>query len=476
MTMDVRLRQLGVETLTYTVTLGGTRLLAMLAVAIYSRLLLPQNLGLLDVAIALQAALIPFGALGLRTASKLFWFEAEQPEIANTSALLAVLFCSTSIAMVGHVVAPYVSHVLSAEPGDAGVFRLALWTLPFMLVQDYTAGMLRVLQRPRAFAVMMTGSALLQVGLAVLFVSSGHGVDGILLAGLVAQGIFAAFGVNAIRESLTLRVSMSILRLMLRYGLPLVPAEVIKWLMNSANRLVFAVAGLLAAAGVFGIGLRAAVIVLVVVQAFEQGWMPFALSMAQRDDAPVYYANGIQLYVMLAGTAASFVGIFAGELSWLLAPPIYTGAESIAVIVAYAYAAGGLVFVLGIGAYVNRQTWRISYATGIGAVVSIILSIVLVPAAGGLGAAWSMLLGQLVLVGALVRLTRSIYPLPISWDRISLIVLASCLSTLVGQANWLDHSHPGVSILIKTGWCVIVLVFMWRVGNRLWRDWSGGQA
>ncbi len=439
-----RLRQFGIETAIYAAVLIVVRLLAMIAIAVYARWLLPDELGLLDISLAVQALLLALGALGLRAAIKLFWFEDADPRAANTTALVAQSVAASTLAVGGMILAPAMSAILLGGEARFVVFVLASATVPFILMQDYTAGMLRVVQRPWSFALVVVGTAALQAGLGIWLVAGqGLGAEGILLGGLAAQIATALAGLWLIRRTLSRRFSAVSLRSMLVYGVPLVPVDLLRWTTANVSRIFFGFYGLLAAAGVFGIGFRIGVLVLVATQAFELSWVPFALSVGQQQDAPALYARGALMYALLVGTITGAVGLFAGELTTILAAPAYAEAAALVPLIGLAHAAGGSVTVLGISALVTRRTGRLSAAVAVGAATTLLLTIPGIGAFGAAGAAWSLLAGQVVGAALLVALTRGLLPVPYNWRILGLIVILTAGLCLLG-AVW-----PAMPILVS---------------------------
>ena len=470
--MQVRVRQFGAETAIYIGAQVTVRLLAMVAVAIYARAILPEAFGLLDVALAAQSVLMPLGALGLQAAIKLFWFEDSDPRVANTSALLMQAGAGTGLALAGHWFAPLMSAWLTGTPEHADVFRLGVWAVPFFLIQDHTAGMLRVVQRPWGYALIVVGAAVVQSGLGAIWaVGIGQGVAGVLLAGLVTQVGFAGLGLLLTRRTLAWSASWWTLRRMLAYGVPLVPASLVRWVMSAANRWIFALYGLLGAAGIFGVGFRAGLMALVVAQAFELSWLPFALSITRRVDAPRLYGRGALLYAALAGGVAGGVGLWARELAALLAPPAYAEAAVVAPLVGLAHALGGLTGVLSIGAQVARQTWRISAATATGAAFTLLLTVALIPPLGPAGAAWAMLVGQGVSVGVIIGLVRRVYSVPFPWRQLAVIGGMAAMLCAAGVV-WPRTLPLAWTLPLKLAVLVLWPLWLTALGGLRHEDWG----
>ncbi len=466
-----RVRQFGQETVIYTGAQVLVRLVAMVVVAVYARAILPAGFGLLDVTLAVQSVLMPLGALGLGAAVKQFWFEDADPQVANTSALVMQVVAGIGLALAGQVSAPVLSHALTGLPSYTEAFRLAIWALPFFLVQDHAAGMLRIVQRPWRYAGMVLGGAVVQAVLGtVLAVGLGQGVPGILRAGLIAQITFALVGLWLVRRTLARRMSWPLLRRLLAYGLPLMPEALVRWVMNAANRLVFALFGLLGAAGIFGIGYRVGLLVLVVAQAFELAWLPFALSITRQPDAPRLYARSALLYAVLAGGIAGGVGLLARELTAVLAPPEYAAAASVAALVALGNALGGMNVILGIGARVTRQTWRISAATMTGAGMTLLLTLVLVSPLKAAGAAWAMAIGQAVSAIALTVLVRRVYAISFPWRRLVGLAVSTLALAIIG-AIWPPGISFGLTLLLKAGLLLLWPAWLTAVGVIQRDDW-----
>lgn len=470
-----RVRQFGQEAAIYTGVQVLVRLTAMAAVAIYARAILPAAFGLLDVTLAVQGMLMPLGTLGLTSAIKQFWFEDADPQTASTVSLVVQVIVGAALALVGVMGAPTLSYALTGQTAYTAAFQLAVGALPFFLIQDHAAGMLRIVQQPWRYAGVVTGVAVVQAVLgAVLAVGLGQGVPGILRAGLIAQAVFAALGLWLIRQTLAWRASWPLLREMLAYGLPLVPEALVRWVMNTANRLVFALFGLLGAAGIFGVGYRVGLLVLVVAQAFELAWLPFALSIIHQADAPRLYARSALLYAALAGGIACGVGLFARELTALLAPPEYAAASGVASLVALSNVLGGMMVILGIGARIVRHTWRISLATVIGAAVGLLLTLALVPPLEAVGAAWALVIGQAVSVATLIGLVRHVYTISFPWRRLAALAASMVVMILIGAA-WPPDWPRTLSVLFKGGLLLLWPVWLSTIGVIRRDDWQALQ-
>ncbi|MBN8908780.1 MAG: ABC transporter substrate-binding protein, partial [Rhodospirillales bacterium] len=95
------------------------------------------------------------------------------------------------------------------------------------------------------------------------------------------------------RRRLTLRVDPPLLKRLLRFGLPTMPAEVSLYLLNFVDRLIIVHYVGLPAAGLYSVGVKFAQAVNVLVRGFQLAWPPLAYSIRDDDEARRTYATVI---------------------------------------------------------------------------------------------------------------------------------------------------------------------------------------
>jgi len=190
--------------------------------------------------------------------------------------------------------------------------RIAIGGLWVATLFEYLLTLYRLDERARAYFVTTIANVLGTIALTVvLVVVVGDGARGLLLGSYLVGAAFVLGMILEQRRRLTLRVEVPLLRRLLRFGLPTMPAEVSLYLLNFADRLIIVQVKGVGEAGLYSLAVKFAQAVNVLVRGFQLAWPPLAYSIRDDDEARRTYATVITLF--LAGCTWLVVGL------WLLA-------------------------------------------------------------------------------------------------------------------------------------------------------------
>ena len=133
--------------------------------------------------------------------------------------------------------------------------RIAIGGLWVATLFEYLLTLYRLDERARAYFLTTIANVLGTIGLTiVLVVGMGDGARGLLLGSYLTGAAFVLVLIFEQRRRLTLRVDVPLLRRLLRFGLPTMPAEVSLYLLNFADRLIITRSLGLAEAGLYSLG------------------------------------------------------------------------------------------------------------------------------------------------------------------------------------------------------------------------------
>lgn len=239
---------------------------------------------------------------------------------------------------------------------------------------------------------------------------------------------------------------------LLRFGLPLVPAGIWYILIEMTGRLVLSRLGqddidrlypgrgydTLALTGIFSAALKLGVFGLLLVQMYRMAWVPFFLQRQKDADAPRLFARILAYLCQFIGYASVTLMVF---LDWLVALPIagrpiihesYWAGIAIVpgVLLAYAFEAWAVHFQLGI--YIAKDTRFFMFSNGIGAVVTVLGNVILVPVLGLWGAAVSACLCYLTIAVLVTRRSQRHFPIDLRWKSMAPILLWMAIGWILG--------------------------------------------
>ena len=279
-------------------------LLALVTLPLYTRELTPADLGVAETVLTfiILGSIVLRG--GLAEALVRLWFTEEDAEararMART-ALGTVAVVTTLVALAALPFAAPLADVL-CNRHDAGIGRLAILGLWSFTNLETAYALLRVEERRAAFVRASMANVLLTVALTVtLVVFLDGGAHGYLAGNYVASAL-VLLGIWATEvRRIGVRGGRYPLSPMLRYGLPIVPAEAAVFALNVIDRAYLLRAESAAAAGLFALAVKLATVVIVAVRAFGLAWPPLAYSVTDDDEARRLYATVTTWYVVIIG-------------------------------------------------------------------------------------------------------------------------------------------------------------------------------
>jgi O-antigen/teichoic acid export membrane protein len=313
------LRRLAGDTGVYALATAAGPLAALLAVPVLTRELGPAGFGTVDLLLSLTALAGVIAVMGMDAAAARSWFEEgragdRHPAVIGT-AVRAVAAASCALAAV---LALVVAGLGAAGAGLGVAAALAAFlTFPVISTQAMLREAFRLEGRRGWYVAVAATSAVLGAGAAVtLVVAAGMGPTGYFLG--LGAGALVALVLAALGSPTTLRAPLDRpeLRVMLRFGLPLVPASIAMWTLLLADRAIVGAFRGVDEVGLYGLGNRVAAPLFLAVQAFQVAWVPFALRVHRDAPAqePVTRGRAATLVLAVATAAAVPLVAFASPL------------------------------------------------------------------------------------------------------------------------------------------------------------------
>jgi O-antigen/teichoic acid export membrane protein len=190
--------------------------------------------------------------------------------------------------------------------------------------------------------------------------------------------------------------------------------------------------------GVYGGVCKIAVFLSLFITAFRLGAEPFFFSHAKNTNAKQTYATILNYFVV--ALALIFVGLVANIeiLKHFIDEDYWVGLEAVPVLL-FGYVCLGIYSNLSIWYRLSDQTKYGLYISVVGAVITIVLNIVLVPKFGFMGSAWVSLLAYFIMMVISYIFGQRNYPIPYDLKRIITYLLASLI--LVSLSFWVFNRN-----------------------------------
>ena len=187
-----------------------------------------------------------------------------------------------------------ISEALLGEP-DAELARIAIGGLWIFTLYEYLVSLFRLDERARAYFFFTFANVLVAIPLTVfLVVVEDQGASG-LLGTYGAAVPFVAWVAIEQRRRLSLVPKLPLLRRMLRFGFPTMPAELSLYSLSFIDRIVIARLAGLAEAGLYALAVKFSQAVNVLVRGFQLAWPPLAYSVVDDDGSETRLCTGRHL-------------------------------------------------------------------------------------------------------------------------------------------------------------------------------------
>jgi O-antigen/teichoic acid export membrane protein len=436
--------------------------LALLTVPLYTRHLDAKAYGAAETLLTAVILVSILLRVGVGEAFIRFYFDDDDEErrarIART-ATATVAWTTTLASLLALAFAGPLSRLVLRfdDPLLLDTAVLGLWAFTNL---EMAYAQLRVDERARTYVYASGANVAMTVAFTVtLVVFANQGARGLLLGNFGASAVVVLGLWWVLRRRVSLRVRMSDLRAMLRFGLPTVPADASVYALQVADRLYLYRAYSQSAAGQYAIAIKLATVVFVAVRGFQYAWPPLAYSIDSDEEAARLYSVVTTYYALATGVVVCAVELLGRWIVHLLAgKPEYFGAYRALPWLALGWALYGLYLVFVAIAGRARVTSR-NYPAGMaGLAVNVVLLLVLVPKSGaGLGIAGA----GIALCGAyatmlvvMYALTHKLFKVGFEWGRLA--QLTAILAGVGVSGELLLPSHGLGGLALRVAWLALV--------------------
>jgi O-antigen/teichoic acid export membrane protein len=453
--------RIGRHGMLYLAASASVGLAGVVQVAILTRLLSTSEFGQLAVLTVFSASLTVFVNLGSLQGAFRSVFgttgddeigdegsnrgsQADDPAKALGNALALTAALGIVAALLTALAARPLADLLAGDADMATAVALAGLSGGIGAVWRLAANVSRLERRPRTYAAVSAGRALLVLSGMTLGVALGGGLEGAVAGMAAGTGLGLAGSLVAIRSSVEPTFDPRDWPRIFALGAGLVPVVLSFWAIQNGDVLILAAYAPESEVGVYRAGSRIAAVVAYAMSAVLMAWGPLTREPLQaavdaqhgREHAGARLASAFAIGGL---TLLLAVTLFANDLA-RVAGSSFEAAATIIPLVAAGLLAHGMFVVVYRVAQAPRKRRAFVQLSGLAAGVFLAAALVLVPPFGGAGAAISVIVGYgIALAAMLVVSQRGSRPLPLDARRIGAVVALFTIAVVVGR---LTHRLP----------------------------------
>jgi O-antigen/teichoic acid export membrane protein len=429
------LRRLATTGAAYTAASIVSKLIAVALLPLYTRYLTPADYGAAEVMFAAVVSASIIVRLGTIEALLRFYYkEGEEPARVVASSFAALFWLATGAALIALPFAGPISEALlvRSAPDLARISIGGLWVLTMI---EFLLTLFRLEERARAFFITTILNVLAAIGLTViLVVGAGEGARGLLIGSYASGAVFVAALIFVHRRRLSLRFERALLRRLMRFGLPTMPAELSLYALNFVDRIILVRSAGLAEAGLYSLAVKFAQAVNVLVRGFQLAWPPLAYSIRDDGEARRTYAAVVTWFVTGCAFVVAGMWLLSRWIVRALAAPEFFGSYKAIGLIATGVTLYALYMVLVV---ILGRTGRTEFnfpATAAALAANVALNLALVPPLGIVGAGLALVASYLVVLALMYGFTQRLFPVPYEWGRLLRVLLVSAVLVVGGEA------------------------------------------
>ncbi|MGI8715430.1 MAG: lipopolysaccharide biosynthesis protein [Solirubrobacteraceae bacterium] len=430
-----------------------SKLIAVVLLPVYTRYIDPAGYGVVELlanGVILVSIIVRFGII---EAFLRFYFNDSDLERRDALARRSVgfLLVATTIAAVALALAAAPLSWVVLSHRDPTTFRVAVLGRWAFTNLELAYGLLRVDERLKLYAIASLSNVLLTIAASVVLVVGEHdGARGLLLGNYGASTVVLLGLWFKLRHRLAPRTRprpterMSVL---LRFGLPTVPAEASVYLLSIVDRYYIFHDRSQRLAGLYSIAIKLAGAVAFIVRAFQYAWPPLAYSVADDVQAGRLYGLVTTYYLLVSGWVVAALALEGRWILRLLAAPSFFGAYRALPWVALGWALYGLWVVFLTIAGRAKVTARNFPASLVGLAANVILLLLLVPPLGLAGAGIALCGAYVFMLGFMHLLTRRQFAVRFEWGRLA--QLAGVIGGLAAAGDLILPTHGAIGFVSR---------------------------
>ncbi len=381
------------NTLIIAIATIGSKAISFILSPLYSYFINVSDYGIMDLITTTVSLLIPIISVDIFQATFRFSCdeESERDEVLSTS--LAVACISLLLPILAVAVCLFVN-INNSYIWIGGSLYTCISAF-VMVLEQYNRG----INKMRIFAYGgLVNSAVLLLSNVVFMVAMRQGLFGWMIsfvAGKAAELLFVIINTDLHQLSKN-KINKVLLRKMVVYCMPLLPTQIMWWIMNASDRYVLAAFAGTAAIGLYSAGSKIPHLLSMFESIFYQSWQTSAILTIDSEERDKFYSSifnnyfsilavGVAGLLILCKPALDILWEDSYGQAWLCVAPL--------VLSVLVHALGG-----NIGSFyaVFKETKGALTTSTIGAITNIALNFIFIPVFGFVAAAVTTLVGYIV--------------------------------------------------------------------------------
>ncbi|OGU57775.1 MAG: hypothetical protein A2X64_05800 [Ignavibacteria bacterium GWF2_33_9] len=388
-----------------------------------------------------------------------------------TNSYLSILFLSVINSLIIFGFSDSIAVTIPTNDATSGLIKLvalipvldALVLIPFAY--------LRSTNQALKFSMLRFLAIIVNVIANFLFLTqTNFGVWGVIYANLISSAVALIIFLPIIFKHLISKIDFSLLKQMLYFGIPTLPASFSAIILQVADRQLMPFLTTADNLAIYGINYRLGIPMMIFVSMFEYAWKPFYLNHFKDADAKVLFSK-VLTYFTFASMILILVWTFS--LDYIIRLPFIGGkfinpeywiGLRIVPIVLWGYFFNGVFTNLNAGFLIQKKTKYLPLIVGIAAVSNVVINLLVIPKYTYFGAAWATFAAYLIEAVVIYYFAMKIYPIKYEWGKVFKIIIPATIILLFERAIYSYEINLTWLLFERMALMVIFAVSMYYLG------------
>ena len=428
-----KLKELFSDTLIYGISSVLARFIGYLLVPLHTGVFSEDQYGIISLIFAAIALFNVLFTLGMESAYIRYGKDRDEAKSIFKTLQLFLLASSGLLVLIIWAAQPVITPLIGLESGDP-ILWMMLGILFFDTVAIVPFAELRLVRKSVSFALIKTGNVIVNLGLNFyLILGLDYGIEAVFISNLAASLLTALATWAITLPMFTGKWDTQLLKRALIFGLPFVPAgfgHVINELLDrfflksmdpaTVERLYGAEQTPDDIVGIYSACYKLAVFMLLLVQMFRMAWQPFFMRQSDEESASKTFSQTFVLFNSAAALIFLFVALFAEQIVSIKVPILdfylvdekFWSGLTIVPVLLLAYWFQGWYVNFSAGIFISETTKRLPQITLIGAGITIIANLVLIPYFGMMGSAAATLISYFTMAMVIYYYSTKAFKVP----------------------------------------------------------------
>ncbi len=425
------IKEIGSNSIIYTIATILTRAVGILLIPIYARYLTQEDYGIISIITPLVTVVLALFDFGMRSTLNRFFFDYPNNSFEQKNAVGNIVMLSATISLFmlalllifGSFLFSYLFPNIDFYPF---VFY-AITTAFFLLFFELKLNLLKVQKKAIQFGIYsFLKFLLIVVSTIILVVYYQKGAMGKIISEFVVTAIFSVFAIIVLISELKFKPDKKLIKEVFRFALPIVPYALSGIITGFTGRYFVNYYQGLETTAVFNIGFLIGSFMQMVVMSINSAWTPFFNQKAQenKEDTLITFSKLTTYYTLTILFLSLIIIFFSEEAILLLATKKYLGGLKIVPIIVISYLLNGLYFMFAVKIfYVKTANKFLARMNIIAAIINIIICFILIPKFGIVGAAWTSLIYFAIIAVSAFFISQKTYYIPYEYPRLLLLFI-----------------------------------------------------